>query len=68
MSWTDRAASSRREDGAKVAEFFVNDRPEWWGYPANWRPRCELAALGPYDTREQAKYGIETYLNLEIAQ
>ena len=68
MNWTDRPGSSVRADGARVGEWFTNGKSEWWGYPAAWRPRCELTALGPYSTRAQAKYAVDTSLNLEIAQ
>lgn len=68
MKWVDRPGTSVREDGAKAGEFVIDGKVVWFAYPANWRPRCELTALGPFPTREQAKYAVDTNLNLEIAQ
>jgi hypothetical protein len=68
MTWTNRPGSSRREDGAKVGEFFLNGKPQWFAYPASWRPRCEFAALGPFDTRDEAKYAIDTWLGMEFEE
>jgi len=67
VKWEDRPGTSVREDGAKVGVWTLNGKDEWWGYSRNWRPRCELTALGPFPTREQAKYAVDTNLNLEIA-
>ena len=66
MSWADLPATSIRDDGAKVMAYPTNDGIEYWSYPPNWRPRCELTALGPYETIGQAKYALDTYLNLEM--
>ncbi|BDU76249.1 hypothetical protein [Mesoterricola sediminis] len=64
MIWTDYPGGSVRSDGAKVGEFFMaqGGPPEWWGYPAGWRPRGGMDATGPYRTRQEAKDALSSAL------
>ncbi len=62
MTWTDHYGGSIRHDGAKVGEFCIEGRYEWWGYPADYRygrTNPELVQ-GPFESRELAKNAMDT--------
>ena len=61
MSWTDRPGASERHDGARVAEFLIEGRIEWWAYPAGYKHRvsCPDLVQGPFPDRQLAKNALE---------
>ena len=62
MTWIDHPGGSIRHDGAKVGEFPIDGRFEWWGYPAGYRPRHSNPELvqGPFESRQLAKDAMDT--------
>jgi hypothetical protein len=67
MTWTDHPGGSVRSDGAKVGEFCINGKFEWWAYPAGWYPRCTietLQPLGPFFSRKKAKQEMDYHLGI----
>lgn len=62
--WTDYPGGSIREDGSKIGEFIVSGRFEWWAYPAGWTPRGNVEALGPFNSRQEAKVGMTSFLGI----
>ena len=62
MRWHDKGTTSIREDGAKVGEFTMDGKPGWWGYPASWKPRGHVEAVGPFLDREEAKAAVDSAL------
>ncbi len=63
--WTDHAGGSIHTNGCKVGEFPSNGRYEWWAYPPNWTPRGTVEALGPFNSRAEAKDAITSWLGME---
>lgn len=57
--WTDQLGTSTRPDGAKIGEFPRIDGAgyEWFFFPPGWtwRRDCPIEALGPFNSREEAK-------------
>ena len=68
MTWTDYPGGSVRDDGARVGEFCVDGRFEWWGYPSGYRPRHSNPELVqcPFETRGQAKYAMDTAIPFPV--
>jgi len=64
--WIDHQGGSVRADGGKIGEFPNNGRFDWWFYPPNWRPRGDVEALGPFNSRQEAKLGAQSYLGLNV--
>lgn len=62
--WTDYPGGSVREDGAKVGEFCIGGSFEWWGYPPGWRHRGTIDALGPFQSRQEAKDAMTSWLGV----
>ena len=62
--WTDKMGSSVRQDGAKVGEFPNGSGYEWWAYPPGWRPRGPVDALGPFNSRQEAKVALSSWLGV----
>jgi hypothetical protein len=64
MNWIDYPGGSIRSDGAKVGEFVINGRVEWWGYPAGWVPRGSTCGdpAGPFNYRHDAKAAMDASL------
>ena len=62
MTWTDYPGGSVRLDGAKVGEFCIEGRIEWWGYGAGWRPRSDVPVIGPFNYRNDAKGAMDSQL------
>ena len=69
MTWRDHPGGSRREDGAKVGEFASGpgESMEWWAYPPGWKPRGTVDALGPFQSRQEAKDSLSSWLGLTAA-
>jgi len=57
--WTDRDATSIHRDGHKVGLFLVDGKPQWWAYPAGWKPRGNVVAQGPFRSRKAAKMALD---------
>lgn len=63
-AWVDKAGSSRMPDGSKIGEFCIDGHWEWWAYPTGWTPRGNIQALGPFNSRQEAKVGMTSYLGI----
>lgn len=63
-AWIDHQGGAVRGDGAKVGEFPIDGRYEWWAYPPGWRPRGPVDALGPFNSRQEAKVALSSWLGV----
>lgn len=64
LKWTDYPSGSVREDGAKVGEFCLNGGFEWWAYPPGWVHRGTVDALGPFQSLQEAKDAMTSWLGV----
>jgi len=62
--WIDHQGGSVRSDGAKIGEFCMDGVYQWWFYPPDWRPRGNVEALGPFNSRQEAKVGAQSWLGV----
>ena len=63
-AWIDHQGGSVRADGGKIGEFCMDGRYSWWFYPPQWRPRGDVEALGPFNSRQEAKVGAQAWLGV----
>ena len=62
MNWRHSEWSSVREDGAKVTADWLTGKLSWWAYPKGWTARGNVAASGPWATREDAIASLDSVL------
>ena len=64
--WSDTMGTSLRADGAKVGEFLNGDHYSWWSYPPGWKHRGTVDALGPFNSRQEAKVALSSWLGVTV--